>query len=574
MICEKCGKSNADEAKFCAHCGAAIPEAPAVPVAAPEAAPAAATAVAAASKTSVFTKIKTFHQKHKLVIPIVAAVLVLAIIASVVLVTLGKQVSVSDYLKIEVTGYENYGEFNYDFDREAFALRAMGLKEYKGYGTADDLDEDDLEDLLDEDEKRAKLVERLVDSIKIKVKLPEGRENNLKNGDVIKITIDVSESRAEKLGITLKDTEVKYTVSNLAEPAAYDVLANFQVVFEGYEGYGKYQLVCNKTEARDMGELVFKTEEGQRKIAVYHKEDNYTSNIYLYTEGDNGNLSNGQTVSVYNETDANRWISNGVVLTNQRQDITVSGLKQIESFDLFANLKVEYIGLNGSGRAQIAYIQPQVTAGELTFDYEKGAVYRNGEYVTGLYFSLSSAYNLSNGDTITLSTSINESRLLQNGIRPGATEKTVTVENLAAYAENMDSIRNDLTEAVTETKNTLDKWLQDSWDYAVHATYWPAATEQTIVEAPVLHKAVLTTPENTGGSLKNTLWLVFKVTVNDSKFGDPTEIYIAMNIQNVAVRPDGTVYLSSVYVNKYTAKTSYDQVYSSYIQPNTQNIFE
>ncbi len=677
MFCENCGKPNPDEALFCEHCGAKM-EAVA-PVAVATAAP--------KPKLALMEKVKQFHQKNKLVLPIAAAVLVVLIAVCIIISVVGKHVDVSNYMDIRVTGYDGYGVFTYVFDEESFAMRALGLKEYKGYGDFEeaDLDEDELQDIQLDNKSKMKNLEKLMDSINISVELPEGRtRKTLKNGDVIKFVVELNEKTAKKLDITPKNLSFEYTVSDLKGPSSYNPLDNFTIDFEGYNGYGRYELVCTKTEERDLGSMIFTTREGQRYIEVAYKESGDTDSFYVYHETESDGLKNGDTVRMYmnvepnmwasygvllgyvqkdvtvegledlqeydpmenfkvvfsgyngygsyelvctkserkeigslvfvteegsryveveyvdggysnsyyvnTETDSsalkngdsvrmyvsvqqNRWAEYGVVLKDTQKNISVAGLKDVQEYDPLSNLQVVFTGLNGDGDASIQYVKPQVAVGELTFDFERGGVYLGDEYITYLNYSISSKWGLSNGQELTLSVSSNENYLARNGVKLKQLQKTVTVSNLAVYASNLDSVRSLLGSVTDQAKSILNDWMYDEWNYAVHGSYWGGSDPKIIAE-PVLHKVLLSVPKSSTNSTKNTLWLVFKATVQDSEITEPTEVYFTLCVKNIAVTGSGELYLTTERFDKYKAEMSYQDAYDKVIYAYNVDIFE
>ena len=86
-----------------------------------------------------------------------------------------------------------------------------------------------------------------------------------------------------------------------------------------------------------------------------------------------------------------------------------------------------------------------------------------------------------------------------------------------------------------------------------------------------LHKMVLTTPKSTSSYTKNTLWMIFSVTISDNKITTPTVYYFAVAQSDVAVYVDGSLYFDD-YFSKYSGRTSYDAVYTDLIDSYNLNI--
>ncbi len=570
MFCENCGKNNANGAVFCEHCGAKLTPS------APQATPYAQSApVQAAPKVSIVDRVKQIHKKNKFIFPGIGAAIVLAAVILIVVSILGKQVAVSDYLNVEVTGYEGYGQLDYDFDEGSFSLRALGMKEYDGYGDTEDMSAEEVSALMEKYKNKMTDLLKLEASIKITTELPEGRTSStLKNGDVIKVIVKMDEDTAKKLGITPKKMTYEFTVSGLEEIAVYSPLDNFDVVFEGYDGHGSYKLVCTKTEEKDLGNLIFTTTEGEEYIQIQRKDEGYPYTYYVRVECENYALKNGDTVSLAIEMQENYFVSEGVMLGAVKKEITVEGLGEQEQFDIFGNIQIAFEGINGSGEPVATYIEEEVTFGDLTFNFADGDVYAGDEYVTYISSDYSAWRNLSNGDEFTITINASADILARYGVVLSTTEKTYTVSGLATYATDLDSIRESLTDVTAEAQTILTDWIYDSWNRAVHDSYWSSPSDQEVVAEPTLHKVILTTPKSSSSGSSNTLWMIFKATLNDSKLGAPTELYFAVAVDNVAVTADGELYLSSNYFNKYAAKATYEAVYEELIKAYNKNIFE
>ena len=248
MFCENCGKQIPDGSAFCDGCGAKLTqEAAPVQATAPEAAPAAP--AKAPFLATLLAKAKAIHQKNKLIFPIAGAVVVVAIALLIVFSILGKQVSMKDYMNITAEGYDGYGYVDFDFGHTSFGMRAVGDKDVKGYD-AELEEEDDFRymekgDVSKEYRDNFRDAQKLVASIDFEVIYPEDKSNGrLSNGDVIKVKITCKESYAEDLGLTLQDLTFDYTVEGLKAVTDFDILSYFDLVGEGYDGYGKVQMKC------------------------------------------------------------------------------------------------------------------------------------------------------------------------------------------------------------------------------------------------------------------------------------------------------------------------------------------
>lgn len=568
MFCENCGKQNPDGAAFCEHCGTRIETVvtPAAPV---------ATAVPAKKLTfaSLVEKAKAIHQKNKLIFPIAGAVLVLAIALIIVFSILGKQVSMKNYLEITMEGYDGYGQMSYDFGDVSFGLRAAGDKDCKKFGDGDD-DEYflgyDKSDVSKDYRDNLKKAQKLVDSIDISYELPEGKNSDtLANGDVITFTIEYDEDVAEDLGLTIKDATFEYTVEGLKPIAKFDVLSYFDLKAEGYDGYGSVELVCNKSGSEKVGDITFEMEAGEGRIR-WTDGDGYSSSIWPYLDGEIGDVFNGDTVKAKLDISADVLVSEGVELIGLEKEYTVSGLKETTKVDLLQYYKVEFTGLNGSGRATVTPTQETLTVGEYEVNLTSGDWTKDGEYVTRTYVWVNDDWGLSNDEKIILKTDSNNYTLQENGVKITVTEKEITVSNLASYVTALSEIK-DYSAYEAAAKQTVMDYLNDNWSGAVHDSWFGSYSNQSISDDMKLHKMVLTTPKSTSSYTKNTLWTIFSVTISDNKITTPTVYYFAVAQSDVAVYVDGSLYFDD-YFSKYSGRTSYDAVYTDLIDSYNLNI--
>lgn len=569
MFCENCGSQIPDGSVFCENCGAKME---------PEAAPVAPAATDAPAKkpvtfASLVEKVKAIHQKNKLIFPIAGAVLVVAIALIIVFSILGKQVSMNDYMSITMEGYDGYGQVNAEFGYMSFGMRAAGDKDSKEYG---DHDEEEWFAALSSSEvskdfrKNLKKAQTLVDSIAISYEYPEGEsDGTLSNGDVIKFTIEYDEDAAEDLGLTIKDATFEYTVEGLQPIAQFDVLSYFDLKAEGYDGYGKVELVCNQSGTKQVGNITFTMESGANYID-YTTNEGYTGSIYVYINGDTYNKSNGDVISVELDISTDNYVYYGVELTGLKKDYTVSGLKETTEVDLLQYYKVEFAGLNGSGEAKVTPTQETLTVGDLTVDLASGEWKRDGDYVTSTYVRVSDSWGLSNEDVIKLYFNPSESTFSENGIKFKATEQELTVSNLAAYVTALSEIK-DYSAQETAAKEVVNNYLLDDWAHAVHGRYWGSYSNQKIGEDMKLHKMILTTPKSTSSYTKNSLWMIFSVTVSDNEITTPTVYYFAVAQNDVAVYADGTLY-SGEYYTKYAGYADYNTLYEEKINSNSFNL--
>lgn len=573
MFCEKCGKQLPDGSAFCDGCGAKLTQeaAPAAPVAAP-AAPAKAPFFA-----TLLAKAKAIHQKNKLIFPIAGAVVVVAVALLIVFSILGKQVSMKDYMDVLAEGYDGYGYVTFDFGHTSFGMRAVGDKDVKGYD--EDLEEDgdfrymDKSDVSKDYRDNFKDAQKLVESIEYELTYPEDKSNGrLSNGDVIKVKIKCKESLAEDLGLTLKDLEFEYKVDGLKAVTDFDILSYFDLVGEGYDGYGRIQMKCNTTGTKQVGSLIFDMEKGQNYISFHYEDEEWKSSIYPYITSDTYNKSNGDKVEVKVDYAEDYFIArSGVKLVNLTKEYTVSDLKESQEVDLISYYDIKFVGLDGSGHGQITPKQETATFGEYTVNLQSGEWTKDGSYVGYTHVYLDNTYSLSNGDVVKAYVSYSEYTFGEAGVKFINVEQDLTISNLAAYATSLSQILT-YDDVVELDMFNLNSYLDGQWGAAVHNQWFAEYKNQVIGDDMALYKMVLTTPKNEDAARTNTLWMIYSVTLSDNQITTPTTYYFAFRSYDVAVYTDGGLYVD--YTVKYSGYTDYQELYKALIADDSLNIEE
>lgn len=164
----------------------------------------------------------------KLIIIIAAAVLALIIIIIVAIVIANviktkKEIAAKtikfteEFLEVEYSGYDGYGEATIYIDRDEFkpvAYKAMGY---------------------DEDSKSSKASDKFIDLIYgITVEVSE--TTDLTNGQELTVKIIADKEEMEDVDVILKDVEFKLTVSGLEEVEKYNPFDDIEVTTSGIDG--------------------------------------------------------------------------------------------------------------------------------------------------------------------------------------------------------------------------------------------------------------------------------------------------------------------------------------------------
>ncbi len=582
MFCEKCGKQLADGSAFCDNCGAAQTPAAAQPqaepvYAAPQATPVYAAPVAAPKKKFDFSKLT---KKQKMIGGgIIGGVLALIVILIIILCQ-PKSIKLDKYMSATVTGYNNYATITYEFDSETLVTDVLGKKAVEQIKNAQ---YGSWSDLANAGGKIAKLWAdsmALSSAYHVDVTYPEGKTNGkLSNGDEIIYTLTFDEGVAKKYDIKAKTREFKYKVEGLPEASVYNLLDNFSIEFTGVDGYGRAQLKSSAVENK-AGDVSFRVSEND--YYVYYEEysnaNDYTDSgsFYVYISGDTYNLSNGDVLTITVDTSSTRLQEYGVILDGLTKEVTVEGLTEPEEFDVLSNFTVNFTGVDGDGDADVVAVEAKtVTVGNMTFTFKEGDNYVYYEYVDGTGYNSSfgiwvdNSYNLSNGDTVNMYTNYDADSFTDDGgVVLTNLSVDVTVEGLGEYMTTTEDA--DFTAISEAYEEKIYNKLYEDWEWVVHGSYYGDYKNQKISDDFKLYKAVLTVPKNTSSYDKNTLWLVYSVTLDDSELEKATKYYLFVDIDNVVVNADGEVepksgdYDYSYYI--YKGYTSYTDLYEDYIE--------
>lgn len=226
MFCKSCGAENTDSAKFCKGCGQPL--------------------------ITVEKKIKTKSKRSLVVAAIAVVVIILGIF---VWIRAASTINLNDYLTIEVTGYNGYGEAFATIDWVSFAEKnekkiSMSADEKAEYGS--------LLNLLTETDAMQGLA-----SVELR-----SSEQRLSNGDEIEYVWNVNENLFSHLNCKVKYKNGTYEVSGLEEVKTFDAFADLEVVVSGVEPNGtadisyngnkmsEYDFCCEKSEGLSNGDVI------------------------------------------------------------------------------------------------------------------------------------------------------------------------------------------------------------------------------------------------------------------------------------------------------------------------------
>lgn len=277
--------------------------------------------------------------------------------------------------------------------------------------------------------------------------------SEIKNGDILTITVRFDEKALRKFRIKLKNTTYTVNVSDLNSAQSLNAFTDVSVSYSGTEGYGTAEVNTSKCDSIILDNFAFS----------------------ITTSSNNGRLSNEDVITVvanctsatYNPDDST--IEYGgikyVVSKSSSKEFTVSGLGNIEELDPFENVTVNFSG-----------ISPKVTANSMNTDNAIELIKKSFDY------KISQTSNLKLGDVITVTAEykagITDETLLKNGFTLLKSKRTYLVENIDAYATKAKEID------LTNIKNEMHKQLSAFKGSEINliAAYFNTAKDNTTVE--------------------------------------------------------------------------------------------
>lgn len=302
-----------------------------------------------------------------------------------------------------------------------------------------------------------------------------------------------------------------------------DIMTDLDMSFDGYNGYGSSAL--SKGNWISQIEAEFGSEMGLLELAAM-EEALYDAVNYTVTPSEN--LTNGDKVTVVVDVDNTKLENYQFKLSGGETTFTVEGLGEIEAFDPFEGVAVNFSGMFPNGSASVN-----------TTDSRNDI---------SLNYILDKSSGLSNGDEVTVSISSPggsdiEEYCRSYGKMPTATEKTFTVSDLAGYAMKLEEIPED-------TKQKMQSQAEDG--IRSSASSWESGN--TLKNIELLGYYFLTPKEGFSVSLNNELYYVFKITADITGYETEEEAkadgaqmmtredtyYTYYRYKDIVILPDGT----------------------------------
>ena len=393
-----------------------------------------------------------------------------------------KSIDLNQFMEIQVSGYDGYGEAKAVFDETAFQT---ALKEMVGDKVP---------------------VRSVLATAKNGIRYNVSKSNGLSNGDKIELDWDVDKEIIKKdAGVILTFSQIEKSITELKAVEEYDAFGDIRFLTEGYSGAGSIvvdtsnarikglQAKAERTSGLSNGDVIKVTlslanlsstssakemdayTAGNYGLVLKEKSFQYTvdglaelevydifKDMIIVTEGYSGfgsikvdlsgtkakdlkvvidkdqDLSNGDTVSVtllppYGSEDASAYtITNyGFMLQSQLLEYTVSSLKELEEYDFFSEIKVRFTGAEPAGKLEVDASSVQIP---------------------GLSFEADRSENLKNGDEIVLSVKCTEPDMERHlallGYKLARTEARYTVEGMGTYWFGLEELEG--TQALKE----------------------------------------------------------------------------------------------------------------------------
>lgn len=552
-FCQACGNALGENEAFCAACGAPNPVEQAPQAVVPQAAQSAVNqavpqqnnfvdngAVPTAQGGGAAAALKG----KKNIIIIAAAALVVVIVAIVVILNLTKYQSIEakEIIRVDFSGMDGKGTAVavLNTDRKEYDAKKDKEETVKGSDFLVQKDDDDYKDRLlgawtkaGSKNKAKDMQEVLMDTDKkgelknLSIELSE--EKNLKNGDTVTVTVEADEDELKEAGIKLTDTEFEVTVEGLNTLETLDVFDYAEVTFEGFDGYGEYN-VTTKNDSMpeglkryvDFGEYEYRNDlkNGDKVKVEAYVSFNYTDedgNRYIHLEDDDKYYDVGYKA--------------GEDLT---KEFEVTGLKELQEYDPMNDIKIEF---SGTGPYTISRINKDAMTAEIAdavyFDYDWGKEYKVGDTVTIKGYAYSSLKDLGyklkgNEDSdgyISYSVTITEDMV------PVLITKTEDAKTLSDSAEAL-------------IKAELDEYVEDIKD------------DYKKVADPEVSKTYLTVNKKLDDYGSKTIYArIYKINVTDDS-NKKSDIFL-MIYGNDLVKRNGEVTFTNDYLS-YTTRSKLD----------------
>lgn len=217
-----------------------------------------------------------------------------------------KSINISEYIEIKCEGANGYGTINTDLKEKELATEIYGEN-------PDDIDMDSIKSIGDMADKYKEYAEMEKEYSAIKtslelVTIEVDKRENLKNGDVVRLTVNFPDQLQDTLDIRVSDTEYEYTVSGLKEVKTIDAFAE------------------------DVMKLEYTGASPEVTINVSNIANESPKNAISYEIQEEEPFKDGDSVTVTASYDKDQFLEDGYIVKEDEKTITVaSEYKYVET---------------------------------------------------------------------------------------------------------------------------------------------------------------------------------------------------------------------------------------------------
>lgn len=284
-----------------------------------------------------------------------------------------------------------------------------------------------------------------------------------------------------------------------------------KVTYGGYDGGGVAYTEIDWNSMKEDFENKISYKRGMAQTGGMTPIDIIMEYTNANIEGKNEKLSNGDKVSYTWKVDKDA-IAKLIKCKIKYSDGSkkVSGLKEMELFDPFKNLKVTFSGVEPNGEADIEY---------------------NGDMLSEYYFTCDKTSGLKNGDKIKISLTEDAGYYVdQYNKAPSVLEKEYKVKNLGKYLSKIKEVD---TDGMNSARAKAQKSISDMVDY------W---SEDVTLDKVSYAGDYLQVAKDSDDYTKNYYGVIYQINAHIQPDGGQRKdvvSYYSMKFENVIVGGDG-----------------------------------
>lgn len=293
----------------------------------------------------------------------------------------------------------------------------------------------------------------------------------------------------------------------------------------GYNGYGSvYATIDWDAIEKKYGSKISFTSDAKKEYGEFLSWTTpievLQSDVDVEFEQDTRHLSNGDKLEYTIDVDDEIAKYLKCKLKYKAGSYTVSDLEEVDTFDAFADLDVEFSGISPDGKANLNYTGTKMHSYDFSCDKTSG---------------------LSNGDvvTVTIDEDTAASYVQSIGQIPAEFEKTYTVEGLESYLMHTSEIDEAALQSMqTQANDAYNAYVAKNWGEG-----------ESLESLDYIGMYLLTRKDTSTYSYStiNTLYLVYKVKVHNTYSSDygsydqANTFYWYISFDNLMVGQDGSV---------------------------------